>query len=284
MAFVALATCQRLPEPDADEGALLAALGGLGVDARVVAWDSDPAQLEGACLVVLRSTWNYHLFIDAFLAWVEKNTHRIENPAGIVRWNAHKKYLHDLEKEGFPVVPTAWVARGEPCDLDGLASRRGWRDVVVKPAISAASHSTRRFVGPPFDGAFAAELSTRVDVMIQPYMASVDGIGERSIVCIDGEISHAVRKSPRFAGAEEQVSSGAIAIADDERRLAERVLSRFDVPLLYARVDVMRDEKGAPLLGEVELIEPSLFLVQSPGATPRFAAAIARRANLARLP
>jgi hypothetical protein len=284
MAFVALATCQRLPEPDADEAALLAALGGLGVDARVVAWDSDQAQLEGARLIVLRSTWNYHLLIDPFLVWVEKNAHRIENPASIVRWNAHKRYLRDLEEEGFPVVPTAWVARGEPCDLGRIASLRGWRDVVVKPAVSAASHATRRFVGPPFDGAFAAELAARADVMVQPYMASVDGVGERSIVCIDGEISHAVRKSPRFAGAEEQVSSGAIAIADDERRLADRVLSRFEAPLLYARIDMMRDESGAPLLGEVELIEPSLFLVQSPGAPRRFAAAIARRANLARLP
>jgi hypothetical protein len=276
MPFVALASCKELPEPDHDEAVLLAALAREGIVARVVPWDGDPAGLDGASLVVVRSTWNYHLFIDAFLAWVADNEWRIQNPARVIRWNAHKGYLRDLASEGFPVVPTAWIARGERLDLGVLAAERDWRDVVVKPAVSAASHSTRRFRGPPFDGVFAEELAAQRDVMVQPYMASVDDFGERSIVCIDGEVSHAIRKSPRFAGGEERVSQGAIAIADDERRLAERVLSRFDPPLLYARVDVIRDASGAPLLGEVELIEPSLFLVQSPRAASRLALAIAR--------
>jgi hypothetical protein len=280
--FVALATCRALPEPDPDEPALLDALRVLGVDARTVAWDGDPGEFDGADLVVLRSTWNYHLAIDAFLEWVKRHEGRLVNPASVVRWNAHKGYLRDLTEEGFPVVPTAWVARGEACDLGAIAAARGWRDVVVKPAVSAGSHATRRFRGPPFDGAFAADLACRLDLMIQPYMASVDGVGERSIVCIDGEISHAVRKSPRFAGATEQVSSGAMPIEEDERRLAQRVLARFATPLLYARVDIMRDDLGAPLLGEVEVIEPSLFLLQSPGAARRLAGAIARLARDAR--
>jgi hypothetical protein len=279
MPFVALATCLKLPEPDVDEALLVDALGAEGVDARVVAWDGDPSGFHGAALIVLRSTWNYHLNVDSFLAWVDANAPRIVNPASIVRWNAHKGYLRDLSGEGLPVVPTAWIARGERCDLGELAAARGWRDVVVKPAISASSHATRRVQGPPFDGAFAAELAARADVMIQPYLASVDGVGERSIVCIDGQVNHAVRKSPRFAGALEQVSSGAMAIADDERRLAERVLARFDAPLLYARVDVMRDDEGEARLSEVELIEPSLFLAQSPEAASRFAGAIARVAR-----
>jgi len=279
MPWVALATCKDLPEPDLDEAVLLAALDGENVDARVVAWDADPGLLEGASLIVLRSTWNYHLLIDAFLGWVAKNERRIQNPASIVRWNSHKGYLRELAEEGLPVVPTAWIARGEPCDLGRVAAERGWRDVVVKPAISAASHATRRFRGPPFDSAFAAELAARGDVMVQPYMASVDDFGERSIVCIDGAVSHAVRKSPRFSGGEERVSQSALAVAHEERGLAERVLSRFEAPLLYARVDMMRDESGVPLLGEVELIEPSLFLAQSPAAAKRLAAAIARLAS-----
>jgi len=279
MPRVALATCTHLPEPDLDEAVLLSALDGEKVDARVVAWDGDPSLLEGASLIVLRSTWNYHLAIDAFLAWVTTNESRVLNPASIVRWNAHKGYLRDLAKEGFPVVPTAWVARGEPCELDRLAGERGWRDVVVKPAISAASHATRRFRGPPFDSTFATELAARGDVMVQPYMVSVDDFGERSIVCIDGEVSHAVRKRPRFAGGDEHMSQGALAVADEERRLAERVLSRFEARLLYARVDMMRDESGVPLLGEVELIEPSLFLAQSPAAAKRLASAIGKLAR-----
>jgi hypothetical protein len=281
MPFVALATCLTLPEPDVDEALLVDALGREGVDARVVAWDGEPSGFGGATLIVLRSTWNYHLYIDAFLAWVDQHAGRILNPARIVRWNAHKSYLRDLSEEGLPIVPTAWIGRGERCDLTEIAAAHDWSDVVVKPAISASSHATRRLSGPPFDGVFAAELAARTDVMVQPYLASVDGVGERSIVCIDGRVSHAVRKSPRFAGALEQVSSGAMPIADDERRLAERVLARFDAPLLYARVDVMRDDEGEARLSEVELIEPSLFLAQSPEAARRFAGAIARVARAA---
>jgi hypothetical protein len=284
MPFVALATCEELPEPDVDADLLLAALRDQGVEARVVAWDGDPSRLEGASLVVLRSTWNYHLKIDAFLAWVDDHAARLRNPAAIVRWNAHKGYLRDLERDGFPVVPTVWIARGQACDLDEVAGRRGWRDVVVKPAISAASHATRRFRGPPFDGAFAAELVARADVMIQPYMPSVDELGERSIVCIDGEVSHAVRKKARFADDAEQTSSGALAVREEERHLAERVLSRFGERLLYARIDLMRDAQGDPRLSEVELIEPSLFLVQRPAAATRFASAIARLASASARP
>ena len=47
-------------------------------------------------------------------------------------------------------------------------------------------------------------------------------------------------------------------------------------PLLYARVDLARDEAGRPHLMELELIEPSLFFDRCPEAAARMAAAIER--------
>ena len=275
MSFVALASCLEIPEPDNDEELLVRALGEAGVDARVVAWDGDPAGFDGADRVVLRSTWNYYLSLERFLSWVDAHREKIENPAHVVRWNAHKRYLGALEHEGFPIVPTAFVARGEACDLERLAASRGWRDVVVKPAVSAASYSTRRFASPGEGQDFARDLAERVDVMVQPYLPSVDDHGERSIICIDGAVTHAVRKAPRLSGDDESVSRADVAV--DEQSLAERVLARFREPLLYARVDIMRGKGGEPLLSEVELIEPSLFLIQCPEAAARLAEAIARR-------
>jgi hypothetical protein len=105
----------------------------------------------------------------------------------------------------------------------------------------------------------------------------VEGYGERSIVCIDGAVSHAVRKNARFQGDLEQVSTEAAPIADDERALAMRVLASIEAELLYARVDIVRDDRGEPMVGELELIEPSLFLVQHPPAAERLAEGIARR-------
>lgn len=43
---------------------------------------------------------------------------------------------------------------------------------------------------------------------------------------------------------------------------------------LYARVDLMPDAQGGPLVSELELIEPSLYLRQSPVALDRFVRAI----------
>ena len=47
--------------------------------------------------------------------------------------------------------------------------------------------------------------------------------------------------------------------------------------LLYARVDLIPGPDGEPMLIELELTEPSLFLRQSPGAAERLAEAIIAR-------
>jgi hypothetical protein len=48
---------------------------------------------------------------------------------------------------------------------------------------------------------------------------------------------------------------------------------------LYARVDLIRDQQGAPVVLELELVEPSLFLPFSAGSADKFAAAVVRRAK-----
>ncbi|HEX8110579.1 MAG TPA: hypothetical protein VF516_22765, partial [Kofleriaceae bacterium] len=95
-----------------------------------------------------------------------------------------------------------------------------------------------------------------------------------------GELSHAVRKRPRFTGDHEQVD-GPVAIAGDERAVAEAALAPVADRILYGRVDVARDAAGPPMVMELELIEPSLYLTHHPPALDRFVAAIRRwRAEL----
>jgi hypothetical protein len=48
--------------------------------------------------------------------------------------------------------------------------------------------------------------------------------------------------------------------------------------LLYARVDLL-DSASGPIVIEVELTEPSLFVGTAPGAPQRFAAAVAARVS-----
>jgi hypothetical protein len=94
-------------------------------------------------------------------------------------------------------------------------------------------------------------------------------------VWIDGELTHAVRKSPRFEGDDESVSA-AVGIDDAEAALARRALAAAPGPLVYARIDTALGADGAPVVMELELIEPSLFFPQHPAAAVRFARAIAR--------
>jgi glutathione synthase/RimK-type ligase-like ATP-grasp enzyme len=273
--FVALASCLDLPEPDVDEPHLVAALARAGIATKVLPWDDGAVDWDAAALVVIRSTWNYHRRPAAFLDWVSARGSRLLNPPAVVQWNHHKRYLRDLERQGIPVVPTLWIDRG--AELGDALLEKGWKDVVVKPAVSAGSYRTRRLAGPPFDAAFLRECFDAGDTMIQPYIASVEGYGERSIVCIDREVSHAVRKDARFAGQRERVSAAAADVAADERELARRVLACVEGDLLYARVDLVRDGAGKPMLGELEVIEPSLFLLQHPPSIDRLVAGVVRR-------
>ncbi len=66
-----------------------------------------------------------------------------------------------------------------------------------------------------------------------------------------------------------------------ERQLADKTLAAipFDKPLLYARVDIIQDQSGNPALLELELTEPSLFLVRAGGAAEQFAQAILKAAT-----
>lgn len=180
------------------------------------------------------------------------------NPPDVVRGNLHKRYLLALAARGVPVVPTTLVERGQTCELTAVAAPS-----IVKPEIGAASMATRRFA--PAEGA----------ALVQPYVASVDGYGERALVWIDGALSHAVRKAPRLSGDDEHVD-GPHPIADDERAVAEAALAPVADRILYARVDLARDAAGRPMVMELQLIEPSLYLLHCPGSADRFAAALCR--------
>lgn len=278
-----IATVRPLPEPDPDEGPLLEALARQGVVARMVAWRDAGEDWDAPVPTVLRSTWDYLHHLEAFLSWSERAARAapLWNPPALVRWNAHKFYLRELEERGFPIVATEFLPRGAEARLADVMAARAWPEVVVKPAVSAASFGTLR-VRAGIDGelergeAHLARFLAERDMLVQRYARAVESSGERALVWIDGELTHAVRKSPRFSGEEESVSP-ALPVAEDERALALALLEPLWRELLYARIDLVRDEHGQPTLMELELIEPSLFLLQEPRALERLALGLARR-------
>lgn len=296
---VALATAAGVWEEDIDAAPLTEALGRAGVDSVPVIWDAPGVDWTAFDLVLVRSTWDYVPRLTEFLDWVDHvgRRTRLANPADVLRWNTDKRYLHDLAAAGVPVVPTSFLAPGDDdrtvartiataVGTDGAPA-----DVVVKPTVSAGSKDTARYRSE--DHADAASharslLDAGRHVMVQPYLDAVDDEGETGVVALDGESSHAFRKSALLsvgAGlveglfAPEEIAP-ATATADQLAvvdAVVDHLRTRFaHEPVRYARVDMVRDADGAPLVLELELTEPSLFLWTDPGAADRVAAAVRR--------
>jgi len=266
-----VATCKTLPEPDSDEAPLAAALAAAGIDARLVGWDDPAADWDAPIPTIIRSTWNYALHIDGFLAWIDRASAAapLLNPPDVLRDNVHKRYLLALHARGVPIVPTTLVERGATCELSATK-------IVIKPEIGGASLHTKVF-DDGRDGADHLRFVTSLGAaLVQPYVDSVDDYGERSLIWIDGELTHAIRKTPRFAGDSERVE-GPFPIAADERAVAEAALAPYRDRILYGRVDLVRDRSGQPMVMELELVEPSLFFPKHPPALDRYVAGLRRR-------
>ncbi|MEO6952525.1 MAG: hypothetical protein ABI321_11975 [Polyangia bacterium] len=265
--MLALVTATTLSRPDEDEPLLLAALRARGVDVHMAAWDDPDVDWHEYDAAVVRSTWNYVHARDRFVAWAHATAKvtRLANPASVLEWNSEKSYLLRYAARGIATVPTVIVPRGSTPLLRELVD---WPEVVIKPRVSAGSFETYRVDRADRDGRLAVCAAER-DVLVQPYIRSVESHGERSLVFLAGTLTHAIRKSPRFDSDDESVRS--VPIEDDERRFAAEVLANVDEPLLYARVDLARAEDGTPLLMELELVEPSLFLRHDAVALEHFA-------------
>jgi glutathione synthase/RimK-type ligase-like ATP-grasp enzyme len=265
---VALVTCARLPDGDVDDRLLYDALGRAGVKTEFVCWDDPDARWPVVGVAVVRSTWDYHERLAGFLGWAEyvSSVTRLRNRFSTLRWNSHKAYLLDLEAAGVPVVPTRLVRAGTSAVL-------GPGEHIVKPAVSVGAERTTRFATQADLDALAAT----DDVLVQPYLREIESDGEVSIVCVDGEPTHAVRKIPAAGDFRSQEHHGAdvVLVEVDERQRAfcHTALAGFGEVPLYARVDAIDIEGGLHLM-ELELIEPTLWLRWHPPAADVLAAAI----------
>lgn len=276
---VAVATCRAVPDLDVDGPALLTALAAAGLEPEVRVWDDPAVDWPSYDLVLLRSTWDYTHRRSEFLEWTQR-CRRTANPAAVVSWNTDKRYLTDLVSAGVAVVPTLFRHPGELVDLPA-----SWAtgDVVVKPVVSASAADTGRFA------ATSDQVQELVDrlygqnraAMIQPYQSRIESEGETSLVHLGGRFSHAVRKQALLTehgerapvvGDEGRSFISPTSATSEQHAVASAALS--DVPggaqnLSYARIDLVPDDQGRPMLLELELTEPALSLEHAPTAAMR---------------
>lgn len=283
------------PSEFSDDERLVELLQARAVDASIQVWDDatvDWADFDG---VVIRSTWDYSRRLEDFLTWAEMIGDRLHNPPALVRWNSDKRYLRDLATAGIGVVQTIYVRPGDPSPTIQCES-------VIKPTVSAGARDTGRF-GPDqaaqARALLAAICASGRTAMVQTYLSSVDIEGEIAIVFIDGEPSHALRKRAVLrkgeiapvrddaVGAAEAMYDPSLVTAatatdaelDSARAVVAEVARRFGTVPLYARVDQLHDGAGAPVVLELEAVEPNLYLDQAPDSAHRLANAIIDRAS-----
>jgi glutathione synthase/RimK-type ligase-like ATP-grasp enzyme len=299
---IALVTAVEARALDEDLPPLIEALRALGVEVDTPCWDDPGADWSRYDAAVIRSTWDYADRIGEFLGWTERADARtlLFNPPAVLRWSTDKHYLRDLAGAGVPVVPTRFVEPGEVAEAALAAFLAGGgkafsvgracdcEEFVIKPAVGAGSRDAARYRRHEVARAtshLGRLLAGGRSAMLQPYLPRVDEEGETALVYVDGHFSHAIRKDAllRPGGAfvtglfaPEKIAARQPA-ADELAVAAAACAAIVGGAPLYARIDLIRDGQGLPVVLELELAEPSLFFTFAPGSARLFARAILQR-------
>jgi glutathione synthase/RimK-type ligase-like ATP-grasp enzyme len=275
---VLLATSSAWPDGEPGGELIADALAARGLDARWAVWDDRGVDWSTADVVAVRSTWDYEERLPDFLAWAEhvERWSLLLHGAAAIRWNADKSYLLDLAASGLPVVPT--VLLDDPADLaEAAADFRG--RVLVKPRVGAHGRGVVVLERGLDLGLPVGLQGARGPWVVQPVVESVRTEGEQSVFVLGGVPVSQVRKVP--AGDELRVheeyggTTARVELDDEAALVAMQALAvaqeLLDGELCYARVDLMRLEDGRLAVGELEAVEPGLYLDVVPENAEAFA-------------
>ena len=273
-----LITCSKHPDFHPEDVLLARELSKLGLTALPVNWEEPFLPNEDLAALVVRTPWNYHRHLAEFLSWLEVAQAQLPmwNSLEVIRWNCHKRYLAQLADRGLPVVPTRVFEPGQKLEGAELMAWAAGRPLVAKPAVSAGAFKTARY--PRWSEEVLAHLEDLLvsePAMLQPYYARIETEGEKSLIFFDGVYSHAVRRHlPLVEGPEVDYLMNLVQPSSQELATAHEIFDGlpFD-DLLYARVDLIPDPQGRPVLLEIELIEPQLFLREYPSGAEALARA-----------
>jgi len=252
-------------------------------DVQDIDWRAPLEELTEFDLAYLGTPWDYTDAKDEFLARLEALEAAgvtVCNPAKVIRWNADKLYLKELEERGAPSIPTLWPDNPGRSEVVAAMGHFGCDKVVVKRRVGAGAVGQHCFSR---DNLPDADWQLGQAGMIQPFLPSIQSEGELSFIFIGGELSHALIKRAQdgdyriqslYGGREE-----ALKPAPADRAAAEAVLAMlpFAEPPLYARIDMVRMADGKLAVIETELIEPYLYPEQGPGFGKMFADAAIER-------
>ncbi|MFA6277338.1 MAG: hypothetical protein WC622_11345 [Pedobacter sp.] len=256
------------PTAENEDDSLLRFLRSKNLKIEKVIWNDPQIIWEDYDLAILKSPWDYFDLITDFYKWLatlESKNIRLLNPIDIVKWNADKHYLHDIEKAGLKITKSIFINKGQKINLQEYFEKLTTDKLIVKPAVSGGSKNTFKVTA-----ANAEETSIKLndllqeeDFILQPFLTQIEETGEWSFLFFGGEFSHALLKKAKAGDFRVQHTfGGTIHPQQPPQHLlatAQQYVDQFAKGCLYARVDgaVVNNEF---LLMELELIEPFLFL------------------------
>jgi glutathione synthase/RimK-type ligase-like ATP-grasp enzyme len=262
-------------EHDRERDAFMPAFQAAGLDLVELDWEqSDPAR-DDIDLYFIRTTWNYKEKPEAFAAFIQQAADHapVMNDPATILWNMNKRYLGELEAQGLPVIPSAFVDR-DGVTVDDVRSRLGADEIVLKPLVGGGGFDMRRIrADEPGDDIVP------VSQFAQPFLPGILDEGEISFVFVEDRFSHALRKLPAEGNYLIHTHHGGhnevYAPTASDLETCRAFLDVLPAPALATRIDVV-PHQGKLLLMELEAIEAHLFPEYNPQLGGLLAEACAR--------
>lgn len=292
MTDITLLTCRTYYKPDnvtpyiqnilLEQELLKSAFEAQGLKVDITYWDNPTYEWQETKSVFFRTIWDYFERFDEFWEWLEqvKTKTRLINSYELIKWNIDKHYLKDLSSWGIETVPTYFADKGCNMKLHEIAKRNQWKDLVIKPAISASAFKTYKILANEIQAnekLFNSLVQER-NMLVQPYFETITQLGEASLMVFDGKFTHAILK---------KAQPGDFRVQDDfggtvhnyiptkaEINFAEKVFETCKTKPVYGRVDIVWDNDKNFYLSELEIIEPELWIRNYPKCAERIAEAV----------
>ena len=292
MTDITLLTCRAYYKPDnvtpyiqnilLEQELLKSAFEAQGLKVDITYWDNPTYEWQETKSVLFRTIWDYFERFNEFWEWLEqvKTKTRLINSYELIKWNIDKHYLKDISSWGIETVPTYFADKGCNMKLHEIAKRNQWKDLVIKPAISASAFKTYKILANEIQAnekLFNSLVQER-NMLVQPYFETITQLGEASLMVFDGKFTHAILK---------KAQPGDFRVQDDyggtvhnyiptkaEINFAEKVFETCKTKPVYGRVDIVWDNDKNFYLSELEIIEPELWIRNYPKCAERIAVAV----------
>jgi len=249
-----------------------------GLNIEKVIWNDQQVNWEGYSLAILKSPWDYFDLIEDFYSWLnhlEAKNIKLLNPIEIVRWNANKQYLQEIEAAGLKITPSFFIQNKGSVNLEHFFKKFNTNKLIVKPCVSGGAKNTFKVT---VDNVNEVNqklnlLIQNEDFIIQPFLPEILENGEWSFVFFNGVYSHSLIKRAKAGDFRVQPAHGGSVHPQKPNEeliaTAQQYVTLFAKNCLYARVDGTF-VNGEFLLMELELIEPFLFLNTEPENYERY--------------